>query len=55
MPFKRAVQDAGLSYTGMRDAFFRGDIAIVRVGKAWYIEPAELARFIERQTEKQTR
>lgn len=52
MPFKRAAQDSGFSYTSLRDAYFRGDLAIVKMGRAWYIEIAELQRFVERNTEK---
>ena len=51
-PFKRAVKEAGYSYSSMRDAHFRGELAVIRVGRAWYIELAELARFTERHTQR---
>ena len=51
MPFKLACRESGFSYTGMRDEFFRGNLAIVKVGKRWYIETAELSRFVESHRE----
>ena len=52
MPFKQAARGSGFSYTSLRDAHFRGELAIVRVGRAWYVELAELARFVERNTQR---
>jgi hypothetical protein len=52
MPFKRAALGSGFSYSSLRDAHFRGELAVIRVGRAWYIELAELARFVERHTER---
>jgi hypothetical protein len=51
-PFKRAAEESGFAYTTLRDAHFRGELAVVRVGRSWYIEVAELARFVERQREQ---
>ena len=50
-PFKRAAEESGFRYSTLRDAHFRGELAVVKVGRAWYIEDEELARFVERQTE----
>jgi hypothetical protein len=52
MPFTRAAEGRGFPYTTLRDAHFRGELAIVRVGRSWYVEIAELARFVERHTER---
>lgn len=52
LPFKRAARDVGLSYTSLRDAHFRGELAIVRIGRAWYVDVKELARFIDAQTDR---
>jgi hypothetical protein len=52
MPFKLAAAESGFSYTSLRDAHFRGELAIIRVGRAWYVEIAELARFVEHHTER---
>ena len=51
-PLRKAAAEVGIPYTSLRDAHFRGDLAIVRIGRAWYVELAELARFIERNTER---
>ena len=50
-PFKQTVTAHGYSYTTMRDAHFRGELAIIKIGRAWYIAFDELARFAERHTE----
>jgi hypothetical protein len=50
-PFKRAAQEIGISYSTLRDAHFRGDLAVVRVGRSWYVAVNELNRFVEQQTE----
>ena len=46
-PFKRAVEERGYSYTTMRDAHFRGELAVIRVGRAWYVTDSELDRFTD--------
>jgi hypothetical protein len=46
------VLDSGLPYSTMRDAYFRGEIAVVKLGRAWYLDADELARFVERHTER---
>lgn len=50
--FKQAVRERGFSYTTMRDAHYRGELAVIKIGKAWYVELAELDRFAERHTER---
>jgi hypothetical protein len=35
MPFKKAAAESGFAYSSLRDAHFRGELAIVRVGRAW--------------------
>ena len=52
MPFKQAAAEMGFPYTSLRDAHFRGELAVVKVGRAWYVELAELKRFIERNTQR---
>jgi hypothetical protein len=47
-PFKQAAIESGFAYTTLRDAHLRGELAVVRVGRSWYVELAELNRFIER-------
>lgn len=53
-PFKRAAIESGFSYSTLRDAHFRGELAVVKVGRAWYVEVAELARFVAHNTERRT-
>lgn len=50
-PFKRAVAEEGIAYTTARDFVLRGEIPIVRLGRAWYVDRADLARFIDRHRE----
>jgi hypothetical protein len=50
--FKQACQESGLAYGSMRDAHFRGELAVIRIGRAWYVEVAEFARFVERHRER---
>ena len=52
MPFKQAALESGFSYSSLRDAHFRGELAVIRLGRAWYIELAELARFVAIHTER---
>jgi hypothetical protein len=51
-PFRRAALESGFAYGTLRDAHFRGELAIIKVGRRWYIEVEELARFVERNTER---
>jgi len=53
-PFKQTVTRRGLAYSTARDAALRGELAIIRIGRSWYIEHAELDRFLDRHTERFT-
>lgn len=55
MPFKEAARETGFSYESLRDAHFRGQLAIVRFNRAWYVEVSELARFVADHTERRER
>lgn len=48
MPFKRAAIESGFAYSTLRDAHLRGELAVVKVGRSWYIELDELANFTAR-------
>jgi hypothetical protein len=52
MPLKKAAAASGFAYTTLRDAHFRGELAIIRIGRAWYVDLSELARFVEHHTER---
>jgi hypothetical protein len=47
---KYASKEMGIPYTTMRDAHMRGELAVVRVGRAWYVTEDELRRFVEART-----
>jgi excisionase family DNA binding protein len=44
---KRAAAITGIPYTSLRDIVHRGELCVIRVGRAWYIETADLDRWIE--------
>lgn len=48
---KRWSEEQGLPYTSTRDAAMRGEIPIVRVGRALYIERRDGDRWIESRKE----
>lgn len=48
---KEAAKEIGIPYTSLRDRAFRGEIPVVKMGRAWYFDRADLARFIERTKE----
>lgn len=57
IPLRRAAREIGIPYGSLRDAHFRGQLAIVRLGRqtryaAWYVERGELNRWIESRTER---
>ena len=54
MPLKSAAREGGFPYTSLRDAHFRGELAVIRIGRAWYVEVEEMARFVQRQTVRHT-
>ena len=51
-PFREACKESGFKYTTLRDAHFRGELAVVKVGKAWYLAAEELQRFVAAHTER---
>jgi hypothetical protein len=52
VPFKRACDESGFSYTTMRDAAFRGELTVIKVGRNWYVAEAEFRRFAEANTQR---
>ena len=42
----RAAREAGIPYNTLRDAALRGQLPVVKIGKAWYAEPADIDKFI---------
>lgn len=45
---KEAARITGLPYTTVRDLHFRGQLPVVKFGRAWWIRRSDLERVIER-------
>jgi excisionase family DNA binding protein len=52
VPINRACQIYGLSYKTLRAAAFRGELAIVKIGRNWYVRRTEIEKFLEAHTER---
>ena len=46
-PFKQCMREIGIAYTSGRDAAFRGELPVVKIGRAWYVDRRDAVRFIE--------
>ena len=46
---KTAAAETGIPYTSLRDLAFRGEIPVLKVGKAWYFERRDLENWIASQ------
>jgi excisionase family DNA binding protein len=51
-PIKRTAERLGVPYNSLRDAHFRGEFPVVKVGKSWYLERADVDRWIESRKER---
>ena len=47
IPVKRAAEAVGLPYTSLRDVVHRGELKVILIGRAWYLERADIDRWIE--------
>jgi len=52
VPAKRGFTERGLKYTTGRDICFRGEIPVVKVGRAWYLDPRDIDAWIENKKER---
>ena len=52
VPAKVAAIETGIAYTTLRDLAFRGEIPVVRVGRAWYFERRDLDAWIAGHKER---
>jgi hypothetical protein len=52
VPAKVASLETGIAYTTLRDIALRGEIPIVRVGRAWYFERLDLQNWISSHKER---
>ena len=51
VPARQAAEETGIPYTSIRDLAFRGELAVVKVGRAWYFRRTDLARWIDSRAE----
>ena len=49
---KRAASEYGLAYSSLRNIFHRGELPVIRVGRAWYLERRDIDQWIERRKER---
>jgi hypothetical protein len=49
---KVAAVETGIPYTSLRDLAFRGEIPVLKVGKAWYFERRDLENWIATRKER---
>jgi excisionase family DNA binding protein len=54
VPAKAAAEETGIAYTTLRDLVFRGELPVLKIGRAWYLDRADLARFIDSHKERLT-
>ena len=47
VPAKIAATETGLAYTTLRDLVLRGELPVLKIGRAWYLDRLDLARFID--------
>jgi excisionase family DNA binding protein len=52
VPAKIASIETGIAYTTLRDLAFRGEIQVVRIGRAWYFERRDLDMWIASHKER---
>jgi len=49
---KIAAEETGIPYTSLRDLAFRGEIPVLKVGKAWYFDRRDLESWITTRKER---
>lgn len=49
---KSCSREYGFKYTSLRDIAHRGEIPVVRVGRAWYFDRRDVEQWIERNKER---
>jgi excisionase family DNA binding protein len=52
VPAKVASAETGIAYTTLRDIAFRGELPVIRVGRAWYFDRHDLDNWIATHKEK---
>jgi excisionase family DNA binding protein len=49
---KPASREYGIKYGSLRDLAHRGELPVIRVGRAWYFDRVDVERWIERSKER---
>jgi len=49
---KLAARELGIPYTSLRDLTFRGEIPVVKIGRAWYFERRDLTEGVRIHKER---
>jgi excisionase family DNA binding protein len=52
VPAKVASRETRIAYTTLRDLVFRGEIPIVKIGRAWYFDRRDLESWIASRKER---
>lgn len=52
VPAKVASVETGIAYTTLRDLAFRGEIPVIKIGRAWYFERRDLDAWITSRKER---
>lgn len=52
VPAKVASIETGIAYTTLRDLAFRGEIPVVKVGRAWYFDRRDLEHWFASHKER---
>jgi predicted DNA-binding transcriptional regulator AlpA len=46
------VRQYGIALGTLRDVVFRGELAVIRIGRAWFFERVDVDKFIEERKQK---
>jgi excisionase family DNA binding protein len=44
---KHAASELGIPYTTLRDVVFRGELAVVKIGTAWYFDRNDVDQYVQ--------
>jgi excisionase family DNA binding protein len=50
-PVKRSAAENGIPYTTMRDVIHRGEIPVIKIGRAQYVETSDVDHWITSRKE----
>jgi excisionase family DNA binding protein len=52
VPARIASDETGIPYTTLRDLAFRGELQVLKIGRAWYFERRDLDHWIASHKER---